>query len=202
MLGSCRQCPRHVQLPSTPRSTSVSLTEEHWNEAALEIVEEKGAEAGALQIYSASKVLAERDFVKKHKDEIGCDPTTIAPPFVFGPVLGEVTSLETLGGAVKFLFDYRPSHKKNSVVPEKETTRGERILLVAESLVWQDFVDVGVNLNLPGREVLKGFPDLNRRLPFSVDTRKSKEILGLTYRSKEETVKDTSEISLGEGFWS
>ncbi|KAH6890891.1 hypothetical protein BKA70DRAFT_1234296 [Coprinopsis sp. MPI-PUGE-AT-0042] len=44
---------------------------------------------------------------------------------------------------------------------------GERILVVAEAVVWQDF-------------------DLSRDLPFVVDTKKSKESLGLTYRSKEE----------------
>ncbi|KAH6883767.1 D-lactaldehyde dehydrogenase [Coprinopsis sp. MPI-PUGE-AT-0042] len=207
-----------------PSHPPFQLTEDIWNEASLKIVEEKGDEAGALHIYSASKVLAERaarDFVKKHKDEISWDLTTIVPPFVFGPLLGDFNSIETVSGSVTYLLDNllpkEPKPREALGSPsawvdvrdvaeahvrslEKEKAGGERILVVAEAVVWQDFVDVAVKLNLPGREFPKGFPDLSRDLPFVVDTKKSKEILGLTYRSKEETVKDIFDDFTKRGF--
>jgi hypothetical protein len=37
-----------------------AYTEEDWNETAVKVTEEKGAEAGIYAIYSASKVLAEK----------------------------------------------------------------------------------------------------------------------------------------------
>ena len=37
-----------------------NYTEEDWNESSLKAVEEKGSEAGVMDVYSASKVHAER----------------------------------------------------------------------------------------------------------------------------------------------
>jgi len=64
------------------------LTDSQWNEAALERVKTKGAEATGRDKYSASKVLAERaawDFVEEHKAEIGFDLVTVCPPMIYGP---------------------------------------------------------------------------------------------------------------------
>ncbi|KAH6907386.1 D-lactaldehyde dehydrogenase [Coprinopsis sp. MPI-PUGE-AT-0042] len=200
------------------------LTEEDWNESSLKAVEAQGAEAGVTHVYGASKVLAERaarDFVTKHKGEISWDLTTIAPPFVFGPPLGDATSPETLSGSLKYFYDFllpkepkprealgspsvwvdvRDVAEAHVLALEKEKAGGERILVVAEAFIWQDFVDVAFNLNLPDRKLSKGFPELSRDLSYSVSTKKSKEILGLNYRSKEETVKDTFEEFARRGF--
>ena len=37
-----------------------TYTEKDWNDGAVKAVEEKGVDAGVMDVYSASKVLAER----------------------------------------------------------------------------------------------------------------------------------------------
>ena len=64
--------------------------ESHWNDLAVKLVEEQGAEATGLDKYRASKVLAERAawaFMEEHKAEVKFDMATICPPGVFGPTL-------------------------------------------------------------------------------------------------------------------
>jgi hypothetical protein len=63
-----------------------------------------------------------------------------------------------------------------------------------------DLVDVVLNLNLPDRKLSKGFPDISRDLPFTVSNEKSKDILGLSYRSKEDTARDTFADFAKRGF--
>jgi hypothetical protein len=55
-------------------------------------------------------------------------------------------------------------------------------------------------MNLPGRNLSKGFPELSRDISYTVSKTKSREILGLEYRSKEETVRDTFEYFARSGF--
>ena len=62
-----------------------SLTEEEWNDGAVDMVQDQGAKAPPVVKYVASKVLAERaivDFVEKNKGEIGWDATRILPAWV------------------------------------------------------------------------------------------------------------------------
>jgi hypothetical protein len=47
---------------TTPRV----YTEEDWNDAAVKMIEEKGAEAGVFVMYSASKVLSEKGELVNH----------------------------------------------------------------------------------------------------------------------------------------
>ncbi|KAH6883769.1 D-lactaldehyde dehydrogenase [Coprinopsis sp. MPI-PUGE-AT-0042] len=194
------------------------LTEENWNETAPKMVKEKGTDAGA------SKVLAERaawDFVKKHKSEISWDITTIAPPMASSPPLGDATTPEAFNISVRWFFDrivsegpkvremlaspslwvdVRDLAEAQVLALEKEKAGGERILAVAGAFVWQDFVDVANGLGLVDRKFSKGFPELSRELPFDVDATKSKELLGLAYRSKEDTTRSMLEDFSRRGF--
>lgn len=46
---------------------------------------------------------------------------------------------------------------------------------------------------LPNHKIPKGFPDVSRDVKRSLVTEKAKDILGIEYRSKEETAKDILE---------
>ena len=84
---------------ASPSPTPRVFSEADWNEYSPRIVAEQGAAAPPADMYRASKSLAERaawDFVAKHKEEIGWDLAVINPPFVYGPVLHEVTDPEQL----------------------------------------------------------------------------------------------------------
>ncbi|KAH6915999.1 D-lactaldehyde dehydrogenase [Coprinopsis sp. MPI-PUGE-AT-0042] len=202
-----------------------TYTEEDWNESSLKEVEEKGAGAGVTLIYAASKVLAERaawDFYKKHKHEINWDLATICPPLVIGAPLGEVlspaalnTSLqifwmqvvsdapkarEQLGGPIIY-GDVRDLAESHVLALEKEKAGGERIFVNAGTYLWQDLLDAANKVNSSGRNLSPGFPDLDRDMKgLSFSTTKSLEILGMKYRSMEDTVRHTLDDFTRRGF--
>ncbi|KAH6890915.1 D-lactaldehyde dehydrogenase [Coprinopsis sp. MPI-PUGE-AT-0042] len=189
-----------------------TFADQDWNESSVKVVEEKGAEAGLLDIYSASKVLAEKaawDFYNKHKTEVNWDLTVIAPPMVFGGMLGEASSPESLNASVSFFWhhivsdapktreelsapnvwiDVRDLAEAHVLALEKEKAGGERFVVGAGSFIWQELIDVANKLSLPGRKLLPGFPDLKRETGLNVSSSKAVSILGLTYRSKEDTI--------------
>jgi nucleoside-diphosphate-sugar epimerase len=66
------------------------FTESNWNNSSVEAVETKGSAAGPVNIYMASKTLAEKaawEFVATHKSEISWDLVVINPPWLFGASL-------------------------------------------------------------------------------------------------------------------
>jgi nucleoside-diphosphate-sugar epimerase len=66
------------------------FTESNWNKSAVEAVETKGAAAGPVNFYLASKTMAEKaawEFVAAHKSEISWDLVVINPPLIFGASL-------------------------------------------------------------------------------------------------------------------
>lgn len=86
---------------------SYIYTEADWNQPAVDVVTEQGANAPNNLKYPASKVLAERaawDFVEKNKGEIGFDVTTVCPPWVFGPILHEVRDKASLNESTQYLI--------------------------------------------------------------------------------------------------
>ncbi|KAH6890869.1 D-lactaldehyde dehydrogenase [Coprinopsis sp. MPI-PUGE-AT-0042] len=201
-----------------------TYTEEDWNETSLKLVEEKGSEAGWLEIYSASKTRAEKaawDFYKKHKDDVAWDLTVILPPMVFGPTLGEASSPQSINGSVQMFWnnvvseapkakeqlgsptvwvDVRDLAEGHILALEKEKAGGERIFVSAGQGVWQDFVDVAYKLNPPGRKLSPGFPELSREPLIKLSSTKAAEILGVKTRSVEEVVKDSLEDFAKRGF--
>ncbi|KZV71663.1 D-lactaldehyde dehydrogenase [Peniophora sp. CONT] len=82
------------------------FTEEDWNDQAVKLVEEKGADAGGAMVYGASKTLAERAAWKFREDNhVSWDLAVINPPYVYGPPINEVNNPESLGTSQKMLFD-------------------------------------------------------------------------------------------------
>ncbi|KAG8959164.1 methylglyoxal reductase (NADPH-dependent) gre2 [Tulasnella sp. 419] len=89
-----------------PHTSPYTYTELDWNDFAIKEVKEKGRDADPMIKYRASKVMAERaawDFVKEHQSEIGFDLVTLLPTFVFGPLLHEVNSPDSINFSVGLL---------------------------------------------------------------------------------------------------
>lgn len=83
----------------TPLNEPRVFSEEDWNEASIQEVNEKGKDASNPGKYRASKTLAERaawEYYNQHKSELGWDLVVLNPPFVFGPFLHEVDKPENL----------------------------------------------------------------------------------------------------------
>ena len=70
------------------------LTEDDWNDESIEWVEREGDGTPKFVMYVASKTLAEKaawKFMKDHEAEVSFDLVVLTPPYVFGPVLHDVS---------------------------------------------------------------------------------------------------------------
>jgi hypothetical protein len=57
----------------------------HWNEIIFKVIEQKGDKAGPMELYVASKTLAEKagwKFMTENKDKVTFDLVTINPSYV------------------------------------------------------------------------------------------------------------------------
>ena len=88
----------------TPTRQPGLFSEEDWNEESPAVVEAQGRAAPAAEKYRASKTLAERAawaYWEEHKKEVGWDLVVLNPPFVFGPVIHEVPTPDTLNESMR-----------------------------------------------------------------------------------------------------
>lgn len=138
---------------------------------------EKGRNASQLSKYRASKSLAERgenqtflmssiqliqfsaawDFVTKHSSTITWDFVTLCPPYVFGPVIHEVSTPNTLNASISQIYnalfkkenvlqsvefswvdvrDVAQAHVRALEVPE---AGGQRFIIASGPWIWQDW---------------------------------------------------------------
>ncbi|KAK7456489.1 hypothetical protein VKT23_010739 [Stygiomarasmius scandens] len=204
-----------IQNPPEP----VTINEENWDEYSVKECEEKGRDASGVAKYSASKILAEKagwDFYEKHKSEISWDIAFLHPPWIFGPTLHEVTSIDKLNGSNLFwrnvittgdcggpsprLFpstgwvDVRDVALAHVQSLEVEEAAGERIILCSGPFVFQDTIDA-VNSLQPSpwpshKEPLAKGETGEKLYKITWDLSKEKRILGIKFRTQEETARD------------
>lgn len=187
-------------------------TEQDWDP-----ISEKEAYQNPLSAYRASKTFAERaawDFVEQEKPNFSL--TTCNPPLVLGPIVHHLTSLSSINtsnqrivklitGAGKekcpptgnFLWvDVRDVALAHVLAMEKDEAAGKRFLISAGNFSNRMIVDIIRNEYpelrhlLPEGEALKSgdFPEdgnYNR-----ASNAQSKELLGVSYRSLQESVMD------------
>ncbi|KAF5348374.1 hypothetical protein D9758_010929 [Tetrapyrgos nigripes] len=161
------------------------------------------------------------DFYKKHKSEINWDLSFLNPPWIFGPVKHEVKSLDSLNQSSLYYYKavvegdfvggypprYAPGHGWVDVrdvsqahvrALETPAAGGERIIIAAGSFVWQDIVDA-VNSISPSpwkshtAPFAKGDPEGERVRNITWVTDKEKKILGLKFRTLQESARDILE---------
>ncbi|KIJ37200.1 hypothetical protein M422DRAFT_260364 [Sphaerobolus stellatus SS14] len=107
-----------------PGTVPTRYDESCWSNGAVEDVEKDGLESHPLQVYEASKVLAEKaawDFVGKHKNEIAWDLITLLTPYIYGPIIYQSpnpASLNTSSTRVlNFLRNDPPRSAEDLVAP-------------------------------------------------------------------------------------
>jgi len=200
-------------------SDTGSVDESHWNDETVALVNEKGREANQVAKYLASKTLAERsawEFFEKHKAEIQWDLVTLCPPFVYGPVLHEVSTPDALSTTDKDFFDTvikqtKPKEQLNTyqggwidvrdvalahvLAIEKEDVGGKRFIIASGMFVWQDWFDTVNALSIPGvvaPDENAGFGEkVNFR--YNLNTARAQKELGIKFRDMATTAKDTIE---------
>ncbi|RPD65273.1 NAD(P)-binding protein [Lentinus tigrinus ALCF2SS1-7] len=204
--------------PPAPGQTGPRVLDERdWNEHSPKEVKEKGGKASGLDIYRTSKTFAERAawrFVEDEKVKGGLewDLVTLNPPFVYGPMMHQVATPDSLGSTPRMWYnhivkgdlegdaltkngyayvdvrDLARAHVLGLTVPEA----GEnRFMICAGSCVVQQFVDAArrVTDRIPAGE--PSYKLEEAVYPTVYNAEKSKKVLRLDYRSLEETAEDT-----------
>jgi len=199
-----------------------TFTEKDWNTFSPKELEKKGKDCDAMNSYRASKTLAERaawDFVEKEKPAF--DIVTLCPPFVIGPILHQVAKPESLNTSVAGWYAFLTGKKKGeeAAVPAGnqvdvrdlaaahvesiaiEEAGNNRFAITNQAFSWQQCIDI----TYPNEEIRKAFPNLSEGKKGAgddikqnlYDGTKSKQVLGIKYKSLEQTVTDMS-LSLAE----
>ncbi|KAI9509132.1 D-lactaldehyde dehydrogenase [Russula earlei] len=178
------------------------FTEENWNSAALEAVKTKGPAAGPLNIYLASKTLAERaawEFVDVHKSEISWDLVVLNPPYIFGPSLSAAPTVDDINTSQREVYDtlvgvrtgkqlQTQAHWVHVTVAAEAHVRaahavgagGQRIIVRSASMYYQEILDAAAELGIPN--VPRGEPGSMKDVPYGsvLESTKAEELLGLT----------------------
>lgn len=184
-------------------------TEADWNPATYE--EAKSSTSGAFA-YCAAKSLAERaawEWMESNKPSF--DFVAIDPPWIFGPSLGGIKSLDHLNESTEAIWklvngsaksvptidfagfaDVRDVAIAHLKAYEREEAGGQRFL-VGSHFDYQTAVD----------SLRKDFPHLKDRIPegspgereevYQLDGSKAQRVLGITYTPLNVTLKDTVE---------
>lgn len=201
--------------PSKGNWPGHTYAEEDWNPVTME----QALTGDKITTYRASKTFAEREawnFVRQEKTpKVEFDLVTLCPPMVYGPIVNAQTlsSLNTsnermwkfLNGEVKQIdpmsnplwVDVRDLAAAHLAAYETPAAGGNRFFIVADEFYSnQDIADA----------FRKHFPDLKDKIPegipgqgfkpepgtfYSYSNARSKEILGITYRSFETCMADT-----------
>ncbi|KAJ3903133.1 D-lactaldehyde dehydrogenase [Lentinula edodes] len=206
------------------QETRTNIDETSWNESSIVECEEKGKNAHPLDMYSASKTIAEKrawEFVAEHASEIKWDFVVITPPWIFGPPLQEVTSVETLNSSNMYWYkavfegnffganpetdpahgwiDVRDAAEAHARALEEPTAGGERIIVCAGSpWVWQDFCEFTFAFTMNvyfvstyAGDISQGVDPKIHSIGNTFNTAKEHSILGLEYRTMKKMTDDT-----------
>ncbi|QRV79239.1 D-lactaldehyde dehydrogenase [Ceratobasidium sp. AG-Ba] len=204
---------------NTSKPTGTIYTENDWNELSVREVEEKGKGAAGGDKYRASKTLAEKAaWAEVETQKPSWDLATINPPMVFGPILHQVDDPANLNTSVAMV--YKIIHAKEGETPKETLLQpnmnfvdvrdvalahlralevpeagGQRFIAAGGALCWQDALDI-----LPPPHP-RGIPGAGKGLTHSIfNADKARKILGINFKSMEESVKDT-ELGLRKRGW-
>ncbi|KAF9527863.1 D-lactaldehyde dehydrogenase [Crepidotus variabilis] len=163
------------------------------------------------------------DLYHQHKAQINWDLVVLHPPLVFGPPINELKSPSSLNASIAFWYDavirgdemfstkqglsvsnswvdVRDIALGHVLALQKQDAAGQRIIIAGGTFIWQEWLKAANALpQSPVQGKLQqGFPEIidessDRVIQVSYDISKERQILGLKYKSRAETTKDTLE---------
>lgn len=186
-------------------------TESVWNPI---MYDEAVATKDGNEAYRGSKKLAEKaawDFVDSEKPRF--DIATLNPPFVYGPMVHDIKSLDDLNTSNIRILDFM-----RGAVPKSEAGYADVRDLAEAHVLAIEVPEAGgkrfiINAGLVQEKAIvevlgRRFPELasklskegsENRVPYIQDNTRSKVVLGLKYRSIEECVVDLAKQLLQLG---
>ncbi|KAJ7864416.1 hypothetical protein B0H14DRAFT_2348539, partial [Mycena olivaceomarginata] len=199
-------CTAILQIEPEPKVFS----ELDWNKQAPKLAKKQGRAVQGITKYRASKALTERaswDFVEQHKSESEWDFVALNPPYIFGPMIHEVSTPTALGlSAAQFhtrltqpstpdilqsgncWIDVRDLAHTHVLALLRALAGGKRIIIDAGPFVWQNWLDAVPNSPKFQKGACGAGKDAVHRIRY--DPSKSARVLGMSHRSIEETARD------------
>ncbi|CAL1709333.1 unnamed protein product [Somion occarium] len=201
------------------------FTEKDWNNKAIEEVETKGKDADQIEKYTASKTLAEKAawaWYEKNKAQLKWDLVVVNPPFVFGPLIHEISDVSALNTSMNlwYLFVLKGAGDAATLATvgncwadvrdvatalvralEKPEAGGERFIISAGPWKWQDWVNSARKFS---PSVPAGNTEWKRETnvdPIITDSSKASKVLGVTYIPLDQTTKDILADFEQRGWW-
>ncbi|PWY70074.1 ketoreductase [Aspergillus eucalypticola CBS 122712] len=193
-----------------------SYSEKNWNPVTWEEA------LISSNTYRASKTFAEKaawDFVEKEKPNF--DIATINPPFVFGPVVHYLNSLDAINTSNQKVRDVIQGKWKDAIPPSftflwvdvRDVALAHvRAIEVPEAGGQRFFVTAGYYTNKEIADVVReSLPELEDKLPskdipsdfpadiYGYDNKRSVDVLGIQYRTLKESIADTAKSLLSIG---
>ncbi|KAF8991953.1 D-lactaldehyde dehydrogenase [Cyathus striatus] len=187
-----------------------------WNTESTELVKTEGKKASTNDKYRASKTLAERaawNFVATFKSYITFDLVALHPPLVLGPSLQDIQTPDAFTSSMKTFYsvvlnpnsqlkestlrtsscwvDVRDIAEAHIQALERSEAGGQRFLVNAGAFTWQEWLNLANTI--AKRPLQKGIPGLERKYKFDFDSEKTTRVLGIEFKSKEETLRDILE---------
>ncbi|WVQ82102.1 hypothetical protein IAT38_004230 [Cryptococcus sp. DSM 104549] len=202
-----------------PGGPPTHYTEKDWNKVDLKICEAMGDAAPGDSKYRASKVLAEKAFWSFLEDKKPAfDGVTIHPPMVYGPIIHQCDDPKKLNHSVgNRIYPYVVGRMKQSDLPEsgsnyvdvRDVALAQVKAMTVEEAGGERFIcsngpysgnDVCVVLNrefpdlknVPIGDVTPGFRETLNATSNFVDGSKASKVLGINYRTLDETMRDTA----------
>ncbi|PYH99623.1 NAD(P)-binding protein [Aspergillus ellipticus CBS 707.79] len=191
-------------------------SEKNWNPVTWE----EGLQPS--HTYRASKTFAEKaawEFVEKEKPNFNI--ATVNPPLVFGPVVHYLNSLDSINTSNQRISNLIQGKYKDGVPPtgaflwvdvRDVALAHVRAIEVPEAGGQRFFIASGTYSNKHLADVVReAFPELKDKLPpkdiptdmpadiYGFDNKKSIKVLGIQYRSLEQSVTDTAKSLLSIG---
>ncbi|KAL8869022.1 MAG: hypothetical protein Q9174_004582 [Haloplaca sp. 1 TL-2023] len=194
--------------PTIGNRPGYTYSEKDWNP-----ITEEEAIQNPPNAYRASKTFAEKaawDFVEKEKP--ASDQLQMCPPLVFGPIHPKLQTLDTLNTSNQRIRDMMLGKMQDEIPPsgvhiwidvrdlalahvraaERDEAQGKRFFVTAGYYSNSELADCLKELSpgLEGKIAKKGgeFPEGGY---FDFDNSRTKETLGVEFRSLKEMVKDT-----------
>ncbi|KAK5081954.1 methylglyoxal reductase (NADPH-dependent) gre2 [Lithohypha guttulata] len=191
-----------------PKQSPEVYDESCWNPVTME----EALKTDPSTAYRGSKTFAEKaawDFVEKEKPNF--DLCTANPPLVIGPVVHQFDSLTSLNTSNENVRDMIQGKFKDGLPPtrvalwvdvrdialahvramERPDAGGKRFFVTAGFFTNSEVADI-IKKNFP--DLVSKLPDnydaQSKEFPYKIDNSRSNEVLGLQYRSLEESITD------------
>lgn len=146
------------------------------------------------------------------KEKPNFDVATINPPFVFGPVIGYLNSLESLNTSNQIITDFALGKKKDDTSPKEQTlwvdvrdvalahvkaievaeAGGKRFFTTEGFLSNKELVDTIREIQPKYASNLPDYGEVgNIPRPYEINNSRVRNLLGIEFKSIKESVGDT-----------